>query len=114
MAGEKLAAAELELSCARASHLLVCVVTCTVTWLLPASKTDPEAVGVERTHGCCCGGRDPLPCPYRWAREHLAGYKRPKGVEIWPELPKSAANKILRRKVREIITERDTSTEREA
>ena len=49
-----------------------------------------------------------------WAREHLAGYKRPKGVEIWPELPKSAANKILRRKVREIITERDTSTEREA
>jgi acyl-coenzyme A synthetase/AMP-(fatty) acid ligase len=42
-----------------------------------------------------------------WARERLAGYKRPRGVEVWPELPKSAANKILRRRIREIIIERD-------
>ena len=34
------------------------------------------------------------------AREHLANYKRPKGIAVWPELPKSAANKILRREVR--------------
>ena len=25
------------------------------TWLLPASKTDTRALGVARTHGCCCG-----------------------------------------------------------
>ncbi|CAK0883768.1 unnamed protein product, partial [Prorocentrum cordatum] len=25
------------------------------TWLLPASKTDARALGVARTHGCCCG-----------------------------------------------------------
>lgn len=34
------------------------------------------------------------------ARDRLAGWKRPKAVEIWPDLPKSAANKILRREVR--------------
>ncbi len=37
------------------------------------------------------------------ARGQLANYKRPKDIEIWPELPKSAANKILRRSVRERI-----------
>ena len=35
------------------------------------------------------------------ARDNLANYKRPKGISVWPELPKSAANKILRRVVRE-------------
>jgi acyl-CoA synthetase (AMP-forming)/AMP-acid ligase II len=42
-----------------------------------------------------------------YAKEHLASYKRPKSVEVWPELPKSAANKILRRKVRDQIVQRD-------
>jgi len=37
----------------------------------------------------------------RHAREHLANYKRPKSFAVWPELPKSAANKILRREVRD-------------
>jgi acyl-CoA synthetase (AMP-forming)/AMP-acid ligase II len=40
------------------------------------------------------------------AREHLASYKRPKGVEIWPDLPKSAANKILRRAIRDTLIAR--------
>jgi acyl-CoA synthetase (AMP-forming)/AMP-acid ligase II len=39
--------------------------------------------------------------------EQLAGYKRPKSVEIWPELPKSGANKILRREIRDRIVQRD-------
>jgi acyl-coenzyme A synthetase/AMP-(fatty) acid ligase len=30
----------------------------------------------------------------------LADYKRPKGIDIWQELPKSAVGKILRREVR--------------
>ncbi len=38
-----------------------------------------------------------------YARAHLATYKRPKSIEIWPELPKSGANKILRRVVRDRI-----------
>jgi len=31
----------------------------------------------------------------------LAGYKRPKSLEIWEDLPKNATGKLLRRKVRE-------------
>jgi acyl-CoA synthetase (AMP-forming)/AMP-acid ligase II len=42
-----------------------------------------------------------------FAAEQLAGYKRPKSVEIWPELPKSGANKILRREIRDRIVQRD-------
>ncbi len=41
------------------------------------------------------------------ARAHLASYKRPKAIEIWPELPKSSANKILRRAIRDRILARD-------
>ena len=41
-----------------------------------------------------------------YARANLASYKRPKEIEIWPELPKSGANKILRRVVRDRILAR--------
>lgn len=41
-----------------------------------------------------------------FASARLASYKRPKAVEIWPELPKSAANKILRREIRDRIMAR--------
>jgi len=40
------------------------------------------------------------------AANRLANYKRPKSIEIWPELPKSAANKILRREIRDRIIAR--------
>jgi acyl-CoA synthetase (AMP-forming)/AMP-acid ligase II len=40
------------------------------------------------------------------AHERLASYKRPRGVEIWAELPKTSANKILRRAVRDRIIAR--------
>jgi acyl-CoA synthetase (AMP-forming)/AMP-acid ligase II len=42
-----------------------------------------------------------------YAAERLANYKRPKSIEIWPELPKSGANKIMRRTVRDQIIARD-------
>lgn len=45
-----------------------------------------------------------------YAREHLASFKRPKDVEIWPELPKSSANKIMRRTVRDRILARGPAT----
>ncbi len=38
-----------------------------------------------------------------FARDHLAGVKRPKEILVWPELPKSGANKILRRSVRDSL-----------
>ena len=42
-----------------------------------------------------------------YARENLAVYKRPKAIEVWPELPKSGANKILRRTVRDRLLDRE-------
>lgn len=36
-----------------------------------------------------------------FARSRLAKFKAPKSIDIWDELPKSGANKILRRKVRD-------------
>jgi acyl-CoA synthetase (AMP-forming)/AMP-acid ligase II len=48
------------------------------------------------------------------ARDRLASYKRPKGVEIWPELPKSSANKILRRTIREAIVARTAAHQESA
>lgn len=36
-----------------------------------------------------------------FAKENLANYKYPKAIEVWEELPKSGANKILRRSVRD-------------
>jgi acyl-CoA synthetase (AMP-forming)/AMP-acid ligase II len=41
-----------------------------------------------------------------FAAARLASYKRPKAIEIWPHLPKSAANKILRREIRDRIISR--------
>jgi acyl-CoA synthetase (AMP-forming)/AMP-acid ligase II len=41
-----------------------------------------------------------------FAAERLASFKRPKSIEVWPELPKSAANKIMRREVRDRIMAR--------
>jgi acyl-CoA synthetase (AMP-forming)/AMP-acid ligase II len=37
----------------------------------------------------------------RYLTEELPGYKRPRSIEIWDELPKSGPGKILRRAVRE-------------
>jgi acyl-CoA synthetase (AMP-forming)/AMP-acid ligase II len=36
-----------------------------------------------------------------FAAQRLAGYKRPRSLAIWEALPKSPANKILRREVRD-------------
>jgi acyl-CoA synthetase (AMP-forming)/AMP-acid ligase II len=44
------------------------------------------------------------------ARDRLANYKRPKGVEIWSELPKTSANKILRRAVRDQVIARQRAS----
>jgi len=37
----------------------------------------------------------------RFCGEHLAGYKKPKSVEFWKELPRSPQGKILKRAIRE-------------
>jgi acyl-CoA synthetase (AMP-forming)/AMP-acid ligase II len=39
----------------------------------------------------------------RFCGEHLGGYKKPKSVEFWKELPKSPQGKILKRTIRDQI-----------
>lgn len=66
----------------------------------------PDEKWGDRVHAVVAG-RDGLDrdAILAHAREYLAKYKQPKGIDIWPELPKSGANKILRRKVREQLLE---------
>lgn len=66
----------------------------------------PDDKWGDRVHAVVAG-RDGLDADALMARmrERLADYKRPRGIDIWPELPKSAANKILRRAVRERVLE---------
>jgi acyl-CoA synthetase (AMP-forming)/AMP-acid ligase II len=35
-----------------------------------------------------------------FAAERVAGFKKPRTLAIWPDLPKSPAGKILRREIR--------------
>jgi hypothetical protein len=57
---------EVELSTARAALVELSDIDSKhpkVTWHLPASKTDPGAVGTSRTHGCSCGASVSAGCP---------------------------------------------------
>jgi len=61
----------------------------------------------DRVHAVVAGRRGlSVDAVMSHARAHLASYKRPKEIEIWPELPKSSANKILRRAIRDQIAAR--------
>jgi len=42
----------------------------------------------------------------KFCGEHLAGYKKPKSVEFWKELPKSPQGKILKKTIREEVLKR--------
>lgn len=44
----------------------------------------------------------------QFAKGKLANYKQPREIEVWAELPKSGANKILRRSVRDTLTGRNS------
>lgn len=64
----------------------------------------PDEKWGDRVHAVVAGreGLDPEAVLHE-IRTHLASYKQPKAVEVWGELPKSAANKILRRTVRDRV-----------
>ena len=79
VAGAWFLAREVELSTTRA-----CLVSLEksaaeediVRWYLPASKTDVEASGVSRAHGCCCVGGVMASCPYHAIQAQLQRLKR--------------------------------------
>ena len=61
----------------------------------------PDEKWGDMVHAVVAGRPDlDVDALHQYARDKLANYKRPKGISVWPELPKSAANKILRREVR--------------
>jgi hypothetical protein len=62
---------ELELSLAMVHHWSFDHELMEVAWQLPASKTDPAALGASRTWGCLCAVPS-LPCPYHLAVVHLS------------------------------------------
>lgn len=61
----------------------------------------PDEKWGDRVHAVVSGRSDLDPnALLRFAKDQLANYKCPKSIDVWPELPKSGANKILRREVR--------------
>jgi acyl-CoA synthetase (AMP-forming)/AMP-acid ligase II len=67
----------------------------------------PDEKWGDRVHAVIAGrvGIDPAQV-LAFAAGKLASYKRPKSIEIWQELPKSGANKILRRLIRDEVIAR--------
>ncbi len=67
----------------------------------------PDEKWGDRIHAVVAGRADlNTEALLEHAKARLAAWKRPKGLEVWPDLPKSAANKILRREIRERIVAR--------
>ena len=67
----------------------------------------PDEKWGDRIHAVIAG-RDDLDAHavLAFAKSRLANFKQPKSIEIWPELPKSGANKILRREIRDTVLAR--------
>ena len=64
----------------------------------------PDETWGDRVHAVVAGreGLDGA-AVLAYAKAHLAGHKCPKGIDVWAELPKSGANKIMRRTVRDKV-----------
>jgi fatty-acyl-CoA synthase len=56
-----------------------------VVQLLPGAAAEPEEIRA-------------------FARERLGGVKAPKQVEIWPDLPRSKVGKVLKRDIKDVLT----------
>jgi acyl-CoA synthetase (AMP-forming)/AMP-acid ligase II len=64
----------------------------------------PDARWGDRVHAVVSGRPDlDTAALLDHARAKLANYKCPKTIDVWPELPKSSANKILRRTIRDRV-----------
>jgi acyl-CoA synthetase (AMP-forming)/AMP-acid ligase II len=65
----------------------------------------PDDTWGDRVHAVVSGQGIDVPALMAHARAALAGYKAPKSIDVWPDLPKSPAGKILRREVKRLVTE---------
>ena len=79
IAGAWFMAREVELATTRASLVSLELNSegeAVVKWHLPASKTDAEARGVARAHGCCCSAASPASCPFHAVKTQLSRLQR--------------------------------------
>jgi acyl-CoA synthetase (AMP-forming)/AMP-acid ligase II len=70
----------------------------------------PDETWGDRVHAVVSGSNIDAAALLAHARAVLAGYKAPKSVDVWDTLPKSPANKILRREVKRLVLERQEVT----
>lgn len=69
----------------------------------------PDERWGDRVHAVVSGGPELDPETLLAAcRDRIADYKRPRSIDVWDELPKSGAGKILRRAVRDVAVTRRT------
>jgi acyl-CoA synthetase (AMP-forming)/AMP-acid ligase II len=71
----------------------------------------PDEKWGDRVHAVVAGREDlDVDALAAYAKDTLADFKRPRGIDVWPELPKSAANKILRREIRDRLVAKEGNT----
>ena len=117
----------IEASAARLSHIRLGMKNLTVSWCLPASKTDTKALGAERTHRCTCSehcDEDPfgegLDCPYHVASANcdmlrqLFPNTKDELIPFFPDRLGRALSKVETvAAIRSVLTKHDITTTRE-
>ena len=80
-------ARELEVACAKCSHIHLDLLAAEVTWNMPVSKNDVQAIGTHRTWGCLCAAATTMGCPFHAA---LRQFERVRSIAL--ELDLSVAS----------------------
>eukprot|EP00971_Amphidinium_carterae_P121661 2409370-Amphidinium_carterae.1 len=85
----------LELSCAYTHHLDLDAAMMSVSWRLPATKTDAQERSVVRSWGCLFRARlGRMLCPYHTAGAHLKFLRdRPSNILLFPRGDESTCSK---------------------
>ena len=99
---------EIELSCARCSHISLDVKAAEITWTLPVSKNDIRAVGTTRTWGCICDSSTTVACPFHAALRQLERLRalaalQGKDINTLPLFPSCNGDEVTKGKAVETI-----------
>lgn len=85
---------EIEASNARREHIRVDHSLRQVTWSLPCTKTDQQALGADRTHSCSCEFAPIEVCPYHSMVDHLNGLPEHPSQPVFPTDGNTPATKL--------------------
>ena len=92
---------EIEIACAKSTHVEMDHMNMEVQWTLPVSKNDPRAIGASRTWGCTCAGDLTRVCPFHSMARHLIRLRAKtvelkKPFEVMPLFPTAAGEEITK------------------